>query len=250
MVVGTPHERRGGKKMNELVENGVAAGGETDSFFAADSPLGTMYVVVGERGIKYATTRPASEEAFVRHYGETFGRLAVPFDGDEDIIEETSAALAGEEVELALDLSDKTPFQRRVMEVVSKIPRGEVRPYGWVAEEAGSPRASRAVGSVMAHNPMPLLVPCHRVIRNDGKTGNYGSDPRKKVRLLEREGVPVEEVAKAPYTASPVTGVVCHATCQNARRIKPEKRRPFRSMAAAVNAGFRPCEVCRPVAVA
>jgi methylated-DNA-[protein]-cysteine S-methyltransferase len=235
------------KDFGPLVERSLADG--ADAFFTAGSPLGTMYVVFGPRGVKYATPHPASEEDFVRHYGETFGRLVVPSE-DDAMSEKISAIFEGEKAEVAVDLSDKTPFQRRVMEVVSRIPRGEVRPYGWVAEEAGAPRASRAVGSVMAKNPVPLIVPCHRVIRNDGKTGNYGFDPERKVRLLEREGVPVAEIAKAPYVATPTTGIVCHATCRNARRIKRENRRPFRSMSAAVDAGFRPCKVCRPVAAA
>lgn len=238
-----------GKDFGPLVERSLAEG--ADSFFTADSLLGTVYVAVGEKGIRYVTPLPASEEEFVRHYGETFGRLVVPADEDVgEMSEKVSAALAGGKVEVDLDLTEKTPFQRRVMEVVLGIPRGEVRPYNWVAREAGAPRASRAVGSVMARNPMPLIVPCHRVIRNDGKTGNYGFDPERKVRLLEREGVPVAEIAKAPYVATPTTGIVCHATCRNARRIKSENRRPFRSMAEATDAGFRPCKVCRPVAAA
>ncbi len=236
-----------GKDFGPRIERCLADG--ADSFFVADSPLGTVYVAVGGEGVRYITPLPASEEEFVRHYGETFGRLVVPAE-DGELSEKVSAALAGGKVEVPVDLTDKTPFQRRVMEVVLGIPRGEVRPYNWVAREAGAPRASRAVGSVMARNPVPLIVPCHRVIRNDGKTGNYGFDPERKVRLLKREGVPVEEIAKAPYVATPTTGIVCHATCRDARRIKPENRRPFRSMAVAVDAGFRPCKVCRPAAAA
>lgn len=240
----------GGKDFEALVSRSLADA--TDSFFSMDSPLGTLYIAVGPRGVKYATPLPASSEEFVRRYGETFGRLVVPAEEDEveKLVGRISAAFDGGKVEVALDLTSRTPFQRRVMEVVSKIPRGEVRPYSWVAQEAGAPRASRAVGSVMAKNPMPLIVPCHRVIRNDGKTGNYGFDPRRKVRLLHREGVPVQEIAKAPYVATPTTGIVCHATCRNAKRIKPENRRPFKSMSSAIDAGFRPCEVCRPVAAA
>ncbi|MGH3089404.1 MAG: methylated-DNA--[protein]-cysteine S-methyltransferase [Rubrobacteraceae bacterium] len=237
-----------GKEFEPRIERGLADA--TDSFFSVESPLGTLYVAVGEKGIKYSTPAPASDEEFVRHYGETFGRLVVPAEDTEELSEKISAAFAGERVEIPLDLSDRTPFQRRVMEVVSGIPRGEVRPYSWVAKEAGAARASRAVGSVMAKNPMPLILPCHRVIRNDGGTGNYGYDPERKVRLLKDEGVPVEEIAKAPYVATPATGVFCHATCRNAKRTKPENRRPFRSASAAVDAGFRPCEVCRPVVAA
>ena len=127
-----------------------------------------------------------------------------------------------------------------------RIPRGEVRPYGWVAREAGSPKASRAVGSVMANNPVPLLIPCHRVVRNDGTTGRYAFGADEKVGLLEAEGVSVGELAGSPYLATPTTGIVCHATCRNARRIRPENRRPFRSVKEATAAGYRPCQVCRP----
>jgi O-6-methylguanine DNA methyltransferase len=82
--------------------------------------------------------------------------------------------------EVPADLSGTTPFQRRVLEVVKGIPLGEVRPYAWVAREAGSPKASRAVGSVMANNLVPLLVPCHRIVRNDGRTGQYAFSAREK----------------------------------------------------------------------
>jgi methylated-DNA-[protein]-cysteine S-methyltransferase len=149
-----------------------------------------------------------------------------------------------------LDLTRATPFQRRVLETVKGIPRGEVRPYVWVAREAGSPGASRAVGNVMANNPVPLLVPCHRVVRNDDRTGSYAFGADEKVRLLKLEGVSPEEIAGAPYVATPATGIVCHATCRNARRIQPENRRPFRSVGSAMEAGYRPCKVCRPAAAA
>jgi methylated-DNA-[protein]-cysteine S-methyltransferase len=102
----------------------------------------------------------------------------------------------------------------------------------------------------MANNPVPLIVPCHRVVRNDGRTGSYAFGAGEKVRLLKLEGVSPREIADAPYVATPTTGVVCHATCRNARRIRPENRRPFRSIREATNAGYRPCRVCRPVAAA
>jgi O-6-methylguanine DNA methyltransferase len=117
-----------------------------------------------------------------------------------------AAALAGERVEVPLDLTHVTPFQRRVLETVRGIPRGEVRPYVWVAREAGSPGASRAVGNVMANNPIPLIVPCHRVVRNDGHTGSYAFGAGEKVRLLELEGVSPGEISGSPYVATPASG--------------------------------------------
>lgn len=230
----------------EIVERALARG--TDRLFTCGSPLGEVHVGVSERGVRMIG-KAASPEEFARSYRERFGRL-LSWGVDErsrGLAERVAAALAGGRAQVPADLSGTTPFQRRVLEVVSGIPRGEVRPYAWVAREAGSPRASRAVGSVMANNPVPLLIPCHRVVRNDGTTGKYAFGADQKVGLLEAEGVPVEELAGTPYLATPTTGVFCHATCPNARRIKPQNRRRFRSAKAAADAGYRPCRVCRPV---
>ena len=230
-----------------LVEDMLS--GATDSFFGVDSPIGPVYVAAGPDGVRYLAPA-ASEEDFARRYRERFGRFVVRAARVEGLPEKVAAALAGERTVVPLDLSRTTPFQRRVLETVRGIPRGEVRPYVWVAREAGSPGASRAVGNIMANNPIPLLVPCHRVVRNDGHTGSYAFGAEEKVRLLELEGVSPEEVAGSPYVATPTTGIVCHATCRNARRIRPENRLPFRSLRGATDAGYRPCKVCRPVAAA
>ena len=236
-----------GRDPSGLMDDVLA--GVTDSFFGVDSPLGTVYVAAGPDGVRYLAPA-ASEEEFARGYRERFGRFVAPADRVEGLTEKVAAALAGERVEVPLDLSLATPFQHRVMETVRGIPRGEVRPYGWVASEAGSPGASRAVGNVMANNPVPLIVPCHRVVRNDGRTGSYAFGAGEKARLLKLEGVSPEEIAGTPYVATPTTGIVCHTTCRNARRIRPENRRTFRSVREAKNAGYRPCKVCRPVAAA
>src|SRR5919112_3070171 len=231
---------------DELVERVLARG--TDRLFSCDSPLGKVYVGVSERGVRLVG-RAAAPGEFARRYRERFGHL-LSWGKDERtyrLAERIAAALAGEQVEVPADLSGTTPFQRKVLEVVKGIPRGEVRPYAWVAREAGSPKASRAVGTVMANNPVPLVVPCHRVVKNDGTTGQYAFGAGVEVGLLEGEGVPIGELAGSPYLATPTTGIFCHATCRNARRIKPENRRRFRSAEAATNAGFRACKVCRPL---
>jgi O-6-methylguanine DNA methyltransferase len=235
------------RETNVLVEDVLAHA--TDSFFGVDSPIGAIYVVAGPGGVRYLAPA-ASEREFARSYRERFGRFVSPARGSEDLAERVAAAVAGERVEVPVDLSGATPFQRRVLETVKGIARGEVRPYVWVAREAGSPGASRAVGNVMANNPVPLLVPCHRVVRNDGSTGSYAFGAGEKVRLLRLEGVEPEEISGSPYVATPTTGIVCHATCRNARRIRPENRRAFRSVRSAVEAGYRPCKVCRPVVAA
>ncbi len=81
-----------------------------------------------------------------------------------------------------------TPFQRAVWETVSKIPYGQTRSYAWVAAQAGSPRGARAVGQAMRRNPVPLLVPCHRVIAADGSIGGFTGGIEIKKRLLKLEG--------------------------------------------------------------
>jgi O-6-methylguanine DNA methyltransferase len=222
----------------------------TDSFFGVESPPGMVYVAAGPNRVRYLAPATSDEEEFARCYRERFGRFISPARGLADLAERVAAALDGERVEVPLDLSRATPFQRRVLETVKCIACGEVRPYVWVASEAGFPGASRAVGDVMANNPIPLLVPCHRVVRNDGRTGSYAFGTGEKVRLLRLEGVSPEEISGSPYVATPTTGVVCHATCRNARRIRPESRRLFRSVKGAADAGYRPCKVCRPVVAA
>ena len=83
---------------------------------------------------------------------------------------------------------DLTKFQWKVLEVTAKIPIGETRSYKWVAAQAGSPQAARAVGQALKKNPYPVTIPCHRVIREDGSLGGYSAGSQaKKSKLLKIE---------------------------------------------------------------
>jgi methylated-DNA-[protein]-cysteine S-methyltransferase len=95
--------------------------------------------------------------------------------------------------DLRLDLGHLTGFQRRVVELCRRIPRGETLSYGELARQAGAPGAARAVGNVMANNRFPLVVPCHRVIAADGRLGGFSARNglRLKRRLLDLEAQPV-----------------------------------------------------------
>jgi O-6-methylguanine DNA methyltransferase len=88
---------------------------------------------------------------------------------------------------------DKNPgltlFQKKVLKIVLKIPKGEARSYAWVAEKVGNPKASRAVGQALKKNPYAPVVPCHRVIASSGKIGGYLGGSTKKQKLLRKEGV-------------------------------------------------------------
>ena len=86
-----------------------------------------------------------------------------------------------------LDLSGATTFQRRVWRVTGLIPYGETRSYAWVAEQVGKPKAVRAVGQALAQNPLPIIIPCHRVIRKNGKLGGFGGGIEMKKTLLKLE---------------------------------------------------------------
>ncbi|MGD0337107.1 MAG: MGMT family protein [Candidatus Omnitrophota bacterium] len=82
-----------------------------------------------------------------------------------------------------------TPFAKRVYKIVLRIPIGQVRTYKWVAQKAGNPRAWRAVGTILKNNPLPLVIPCHRVVKSNSRPGSYvfGKKEKKKLIALERE---------------------------------------------------------------
>jgi len=85
------------------------------------------------------------------------------------------------------DLRGLTPFTRAVLRITAKIPYGELRSYRWVARRLGRPRATRAVGNALARNPIPIMIPCHRVVRSDGSLGGYALGLGWKRRLLDLE---------------------------------------------------------------
>ncbi|HZV76390.1 MAG TPA: methylated-DNA--[protein]-cysteine S-methyltransferase [Candidatus Babeliales bacterium] len=87
-----------------------------------------------------------------------------------------------------VDISDLTPFEQAALRAAARIPPGEVRSYAWVAMQIGRPKAARAVGRVMARNPLPFLFPCHRVVDSSGDLHNYYYGVEMKARLLEMEG--------------------------------------------------------------
>jgi methylated-DNA-[protein]-cysteine S-methyltransferase len=95
----------------------------------------------------------------------------------------------GEEVSFPdkVDLFKATPFQRAVWQLIRSIPPGETRSYGWVAEQIGKPRAARAVGQALARNPLPIIIPCHRVVAADGSLGGFNGGTELKQHLLNLE---------------------------------------------------------------
>ncbi|MFQ5762331.1 MAG: methylated-DNA--[protein]-cysteine S-methyltransferase [Candidatus Bathyarchaeia archaeon] len=89
-------------------------------------------------------------------------------------------------------------FQKKALEVTSRIPKGKVATYADVAEEAGNPKAARAVGNAMANNPLPFIVPCHRVVKTDLSLGGYGFGIQLKKKILQTEGVGFSKASGEP----------------------------------------------------
>lgn len=107
-----------------------------------------------------------------------------------DLCRRLRAYFSGQRVSFPdkLDLSFAPPFYRAVWETTRAVPYGEVRSYGWLATQAGSPRAVRATGGAMAANQIPIVVPCHRIVGSNGSLVGFGGGLEMKQRLLELEG--------------------------------------------------------------
>jgi O-6-methylguanine DNA methyltransferase len=211
-------------------------------------PLGPMYVASTDRGIARVSTAEDQDE-FVRSFHERFGRPLLP--GRRPPAGLLPALRTGHAAGLAYDLRGTTEFGQAVLRAALRIPRGQVRPYAWIAAAIGRPGAVRAVGTQLRLNPVPVLIPCHRVVRSDGAIGEYALGAGNKRVLLDAEGVDVEEVLALAahgvhYLASDTTGIVCFPTCPYARRVTSRHRLGFRTVAGAAAAGYRPCLHCRP----
>jgi O-6-methylguanine DNA methyltransferase len=141
-----------------------------------------------------------------------------------------------------VDLRAVPDFQRRVLQAAAHIPFGEGRPYAWIATRIGHARAVRAVGTALGRNPVPLILPCHRVWRSNGGLGGYifGTGVKNGLAALERT-TPVLE-------GCTTTRIVCRVGCIHSRRMRPENRVVFASVEDARSVGYRPCKLCRPAA--
>ncbi|MFD9948217.1 methylated-DNA--[protein]-cysteine S-methyltransferase [Nonomuraea sp. NPDC059023] len=208
-------------------------------------PIGELSVAFTDRGIAYVHHGDGFAETFHRRFGRPLVRAERPPAGL------VPALRSGKASGLELDLRGISDFQRDVLLAARTIPRGEVRPYAWIAARIGRPKAVRAVGTALGNNPVPLLIPCHRVTRSDGVPGEYVFGAGAKEAVLAGEGVDLARMRELAgssvfYLGSDTTGVVCFPTCHNARRITPAHRVGFRTLDQAEREGYRPCKVCRP----
>lgn len=155
-----------------------------------ETPLGWVTVTTSDAGLRSITLPLESREQALQDADAHGATAPVTSREATDIDRMIDDLVSGRPVNNAppIDWRGITSFRRAVLEACASIPIGETRSYGWLAEQAGSPRAARAAGRVMATNPWPLLIPCHRVVGSTGALHGYGGGLPLKERLLQIEG--------------------------------------------------------------
>ena len=149
-------------------------------------------------------------------------------------------------VDLSLVESD---FQRRALVRLRRVPAGSVISYQGLAAAIGVPSGQRAIGNTVASNPVPIYVPCHRVIRSDGSLGNYGGGVERKLKLLRAEGFSVDLQRRVPPDAVYghwVSHIFCRPTCSAVRRAERRQWLIFTNPERAQQFGMRACKLCHP----
>jgi O-6-methylguanine DNA methyltransferase len=236
-----------------LADDVLVEVGLVDRMAPYPSPIGMLFIAWNGRGVAEVDLGPDGDDARARHEARSGRRTIAASSLPAHLADAITRRLAGERrIRIPLDLRGRTEFEVAVWTKALEIPRGEVRPYGWIAAEIGRPRAVRAVGTALGHNPVPLIVPCHRVVRTDGTIGQYSlGGPGNKRTILAAEGLDpsaLEDAARRGerLSGSTTTRIVCWPTCRHARRTQDRYRVAFRSLREAGEMGFRPCKVCRP----
>jgi methylated-DNA-[protein]-cysteine S-methyltransferase len=155
----------------------------------ADTPLGTLLLAKTERGlcrIGYDPDPERDAEMLARVFGRRVLRAPGALDDARRQLDEYFEGRR-ETFELPLDLGLSRDFSRRVLLELARVPYGQVTTYGALATRAGRPRAARAVGTVMNRNPIPIVLPCHRVVGASGSLVGYGGGLQRKEALLQLE---------------------------------------------------------------
>ncbi|MBF6591747.1 MAG: MGMT family protein, partial [Ktedonobacterales bacterium] len=169
--------------------------GLADAYVPIETPLGRMFVAFNDVGISAVGYAPTAAD-FARDFRQRFGRAVAAADKAPTWLaraldrQRDGARQGAGRVKPRLDLRGLSEFERAVLLKALEIPPGEVRTYSWVAREIGHPKAMRAVGTALARNPIPLFIPCHRVVRSDGHLGRYTllNDDAKRT-ILAAEGL-------------------------------------------------------------
>lgn len=184
-------------RLHGALESSAARGGLLDAAYrTVDSPIGSLLIAATEQGIVRVAFASEGHDAVLESLAARLGARMLRMSSREGIGRELDAAareldeyFAGGRTafDLPLDLRLSTGFRRTVLGHLTEIAYGRTESYAQVAAAAGNPRAVRAVGSACATNPLPVIVPCHRVLRSDGSLGGYlgGLDAKRALLALE-----------------------------------------------------------------
>ena len=150
---------------------------------------GFVGLLGSEAGLRCATLPQNSEEAARKILGSEVSVATLTSRPFQNLIKRLQAYYEGYPVDFPdeVDLRGSTAFRRSVWQATRLIPYGETRSYGWIAGQIGQPQAARAVGQALHRNPLPIIIPCHRVIASDGSLGGFGGDEGMKNYLLNLE---------------------------------------------------------------
>jgi methylated-DNA-[protein]-cysteine S-methyltransferase len=159
------------------------------SFDVADTPVGPLLLAVTEAGLCRISFDPEPERE-TDELARTFGVRVLRSPREVDRVRrELDEYFQGRRrmFDLPLDLRGRTGFSREILDRLARVPYGEVTTYKSLAVEAGNPHAARAVGTIMNRNPIPIVLPCHRVVGSNGSLVGYGGGLDRKRQLLDLE---------------------------------------------------------------
>jgi methylated-DNA-[protein]-cysteine S-methyltransferase len=178
-------------ELDRRFRDAAAAEGLLDvAYELHDSPVGSLFVAVTDRGvceIHYDADPEAEADRLARLFGTRVLRSPRPTDDARRQLDEYFAGTR-RDFDLGVDLRPAREFGRAVLEQLAHVPYGELTTYGTLADRAGKPRAARAVGTIMNRNPVPIVLPCHRVVGSGGSLIGYAGGLDRKRQLLELEG--------------------------------------------------------------
>jgi methylated-DNA-[protein]-cysteine S-methyltransferase len=164
-------------------------------FTVFNTPLGWMALLASPNGITSLTLPYPTEKAAAEAISTGKEAMRAGKDCFLEAISQIQQYMSGKPVKftMELDLSAGTAFQQQVWSCCRNIPYGKTRSYSWIAHQVGKPSAARAVGNALNKNPIPIIIPCHRVIAADGSIGGYGGGLSVKRELLALEDITVKE---------------------------------------------------------
>jgi methylated-DNA-[protein]-cysteine S-methyltransferase len=178
------------ERTRRLADRAAEAGVLDVAYATAECPVGTVLVAATPRGlVKVGLPNQDPDEVLAELAVKISPRVLEHPARLDEARRELEEYFAGRRTsfDLPVDWQLAHGFRRRVLRELAGIPYGETRTYSEIAARAGNPRAHRAAGSACGSNPVPLVVPCHRVVRSGGQLGNYGGGPEMKQYLLRLE---------------------------------------------------------------